>query len=154
MAFGGANEKDIFSTLKSSSPCVVYRGLLELRSNMTKIKGENEVLKLLVDFLGKPNEKILHVTLSILANYCLDSDCRNKVSTRDPNFGNEIPVLRAVTACSLVNEYERFVETWCPNFKHRIAKYSFTLNVKAGNSSEIFVCISQTTRCRISENPT
>jgi hypothetical protein len=122
MAFGGAQEKDIFLKLKSSSSCVVYNGLLELRSNITKIKGglktlrENEVLKLLVDFLHKPNEKILDVTLSILGNCCLDIDCRNEVSTRDPNFGNEIPVLRGVTACGLVNEYERFVETWCLNF--------------------------------------
>jgi hypothetical protein len=105
MAFGGAKEKDIFSKLKSSSSCVVYNGLLELRSNITKTKGglktlrDNEVLKVLVDFLHKPNEKILDVTLSILGNCCLDSDCRNEVSTRDYNFGNEIPVLRGVTAC-------------------------------------------------------
>jgi hypothetical protein len=74
MAFGGAKEKDIFSKLKSSSSNVVYNGLLELRSNITKTKGdlktlrENEVLKVLVDFLHKPNEKILDVTLSILGN--------------------------------------------------------------------------------------
>jgi hypothetical protein len=81
-------EKDIFSKLKSSSASVAYDGLLEIRSNITKTKEgykvlrENEVLKELVNFLHKPNEKILDVTLSILGNCCLDSDCRNEVSTR------------------------------------------------------------------------
>jgi hypothetical protein len=117
MAFGGAKEKDIFLKLKSSSSCVIYDGLLELRSNITKTKGglkalrENEVLKVLVDFLHKPNEKILDVTLSILGNCCLDSGCRNEVSTRNSNFGNEMQVLWGVTSCGLVNEYERFVVT-------------------------------------------
>jgi hypothetical protein len=89
MAFGGVQEKDTFSKLKSSSSCDVYNGLLELRSSITKTKGglktlgENDVLKVLVDFLHKPNEKILDVTLSILGNCCLDSDCRNEVSTRE-----------------------------------------------------------------------
>jgi hypothetical protein len=118
MAFGGAKEKDIFSKLKSSSSSVVYNGLLELRSNITKTKDlktlrENKVLKVLVKFLHKPDEKILDVTLSILDKCCLDSDCRKEVSTRDYIFGNEIPVLRDVTACHLVNEYERFVGICC-----------------------------------------
>lgn len=122
MAFGGAKDDYIFSKLKSSSSCVVYNGLLELRSNITKTKEglktlrENKVLKLLVDFLHRPNEKILDVTLSILGNCCLDSDCRNEVSTRDSNFGNEIPVFRRVTACGLRNEYERFVGTCYVHF--------------------------------------
>jgi hypothetical protein len=86
MAFGGAKERDIFSKLNSSSSCVVYDGLIELRSNITKTKGlkilrENEILKVLVDLLHKPNEKILDMSLSILGNCCLDSHCRNEVST-------------------------------------------------------------------------
>lgn len=87
MSFGEAKEEYIFSKLKSSSSCVVYNGLLELRSTITKTKEdlktfrEKGVLKLLVDFLHKPNEKILDMTLSILGNCCLDSDCRNEVST-------------------------------------------------------------------------
>jgi hypothetical protein len=86
MAFGGSKEGDIFSKLNSSSSCVVYDGLLELKSNITKTKDlqtlrENEILKVLVGLLHKPNEKILDMSLSILGNGCLDSHCRNEVST-------------------------------------------------------------------------
>jgi hypothetical protein len=88
MEFGGNKEKDIFSKLNSSSSCVVYDGLLELKSNVTKTKGlkalsENGILKVLVDFMHRPNEKILDMSLSILGNCCMDSHCRNEVSTCD-----------------------------------------------------------------------
>lgn len=79
-------KKHIFLKLKSSSSSVAYEGLLEIRSNIMKAKDgfkvlrENNILNELVSFLHKPNEKILDVTLSILGNCCLDSDCRNEVS--------------------------------------------------------------------------
>jgi hypothetical protein len=87
MAFGGTKDKNIFSKLNSTSSCVIYDGLLELRSDISKTKEgretliEHNVLKILVDFLRRPNEKILDVSLSVLGNCCMDSRCRNEVST-------------------------------------------------------------------------
>jgi hypothetical protein len=86
MALGSTREEDIFIKLKSSEFSVAYDGLLQIRSNITKTKEgyktlkENKVLKDLVNLLHNPNEKILDLTLSILGNCCLDSDCRNEVS--------------------------------------------------------------------------
>lgn len=86
MALEATKEKNIFSKLKSSESSVAYDGLLQIRSDITKTKEgfqtlrENKVLRDLVNLLHKPNEKILDVTLSILGNCCLDSDCRNEVS--------------------------------------------------------------------------
>jgi hypothetical protein len=86
MALESTKEEDIFSKLKSSESSVAYDGLLQIRSNITQTKEgyktlrENKVLRDLVNLLHKPNEKILDVTLSILGNCCLDSDCRNEVS--------------------------------------------------------------------------
>jgi hypothetical protein len=88
MALESTKEEDIFSKLKSSESSVAYDGLLQIRSTITKTKEgykilrENKVLRDLVNLLHKPNEKILDVTLSILGNCCLDSDCRNEVSVR------------------------------------------------------------------------
>lgn len=85
MALESTKEEDIFSKLKSSESSVAYDGLLQIRSNITQTKEgyktlrENKVLRDLVNLLHKPNEKILDVTLSILGNCCLDSDCRNEV---------------------------------------------------------------------------
>jgi hypothetical protein len=85
-ALESTREEDIFLKLKSSEPSVAYDGLRQIRSNITKTKEgyktlrENKVLKDLVNLLHKPNEKILALTLSILGNCCLDSDCRTEVS--------------------------------------------------------------------------
>ncbi|XP_069694987.1 armadillo repeat-containing protein 5 [Periplaneta americana] len=85
MSLNRATEKDVFLKLKSSSASVVYDGLLEIRSSVIKTREglkclrENLILRDLVKFLDKPNEKILDVTLSILGNCCLDKDCRNEV---------------------------------------------------------------------------
>jgi hypothetical protein len=87
MALDITKEKYTFLKLKSSSSSVAYDGLLEIRSSIMKTKEgckilrENKILHELVNFLHKPNEKILDLTLSILGNCCLDSDCRNEVST-------------------------------------------------------------------------
>jgi len=86
MALESTREEDIFLKLKSSESSVAYDGLLQIRSNITKTKEgyktlrENNALKDLVNLLHKPNEKILDLTLSVLGNCCLDSDCRNEVS--------------------------------------------------------------------------
>jgi len=86
MALESTREKDIFLKLKSSESSVAYDGLLQIRSNFAKTREgcktlrENNVLKDLVNLLHKSNEKILDLTLSVLGNCCLDSDCRNEVS--------------------------------------------------------------------------
>ncbi|XP_021941760.1 armadillo repeat-containing protein 5 [Zootermopsis nevadensis] len=85
MAQGINKDKHIFLKLKSSSSSIAYDGLVGIRSNIMKTKEgckilkENNILNELVNFLRKPNEKILDVTLSILGNCCLDNDCRNEV---------------------------------------------------------------------------
>ncbi|PSN52457.1 hypothetical protein C0J52_14981 [Blattella germanica] len=78
-------ETDIFLRLRSPSFSVAYEALLEIRSKILPMKdginllSNNGSLKDLVNFLQKPNEKILDVTLSILGNCCLKDGCRKKV---------------------------------------------------------------------------
>jgi hypothetical protein len=102
MALEITKERDIFFKLKSSSSSIAYDGLTEIRSNIIKTKEgfkilrENKILNELVNFLHKPNEKLLDVTLSILGNCCLDSDCRNEVSIRP------YVLLRPRVGCDLV----------------------------------------------------
>lgn len=45
-----------------------------------KLLKEKGGLKHIVKLLNRPNEKILNVALSILANCCLQEDCREFVS--------------------------------------------------------------------------
>lgn len=71
-----------FSRLRSPSSSHVFEALLEIRKfiakreNNVKVLLEKNVLKELVNILGKPNEKNLDLTLSILGNCCLEYDCR------------------------------------------------------------------------------
>ncbi|KAG8334865.1 Armadillo repeat-containing protein 5 [Homalodisca vitripennis] len=70
---------------KCSSSQSIYKLLVQIRTDVIK---EDEGIKLLRDkgglkrivkILTKPNEKILNVSLSILANCCLQEECREQV---------------------------------------------------------------------------
>lgn len=72
---------------KSSSSQSTYKLLVQIRTDVIKDKEGIKLLrdkgglKRIVRILSKPNEKILNVSLSILANCCLQDDCRVQVST-------------------------------------------------------------------------
>ena len=74
---------EFLSKLKSSS--ITYDDLVEIKSKVVntregaKLIIKNDLLKDLVNFMDKPNEKILDITLSILGNCCLDEDTRKEV---------------------------------------------------------------------------
>ncbi|KAK3919634.1 Armadillo repeat-containing protein 5, partial [Frankliniella fusca] len=76
----------IFKQLESPSSSTVLRGLVELRNKLLKsptgfqLFRENNGLKYLLRFVRKPNEKILDLTLSILANLCLEEFFRSQVA--------------------------------------------------------------------------
>ena len=85
------NYNDLISKLNSSSSSQIYKTLLNIRSDLSKTQEgiklltDKECLKILVNFINKPNEKILDVSLSILANCSLHNDIRTLVS---PKFFN------------------------------------------------------------------
>lgn len=80
------NCKDLISQLNSSSSSQIYKTLLTIRSDISKthegikLLTDKACLKILVNFLNKSNEKILDVSLSILANCSLHNDIRTLVN--------------------------------------------------------------------------
>lgn len=71
---------------KCSSTQSLYKVLVQIRTDLikesegVKLLKEKGGLKRIIKLLSKPNEKILNVALSILANCCLQEDCRDLVS--------------------------------------------------------------------------
>ena len=71
--------------LESTTSATVYKGLHDVRYKLLKspegvqLFRQNNGLKYLLRFVRKPNEKILDLTLSILANLCLEEHFRTKV---------------------------------------------------------------------------
>lgn len=72
---------------KCSSSQSLYKLLVQIRTDVIrddegiKLLKDSGSLKHIVKLLSKPNEKILNVSLSILANCCLQEDCREQVRT-------------------------------------------------------------------------
>lgn len=70
---------------KCSSSQSLYKLLVQIRTDVIredegiKLLRDSGGLKHIVKFLSKPNEKVLNVSLSILANCCLQEDCREQV---------------------------------------------------------------------------
>lgn len=71
---------------KSSSSQTTYKLLVQIRTDVIKDKEGIKLLKdkgglkRIVRILNKPNEKILNVSLSILANCCMQEECRDQVT--------------------------------------------------------------------------
>lgn len=70
---------------KCSSSQSLYKLLVQIRTDVIredegiKLLRDSGGLKHIVKCLSKPNEKVLNVSLSILANCCLQEDCREQV---------------------------------------------------------------------------
>ncbi|KAK7794826.1 hypothetical protein R5R35_005973 [Gryllus longicercus] len=80
--FGSSSVTSAFTHLKDSSNSVVFEALVIIRKfiakneHNVKVVREKNVLKDLVNILGKSNEKNLDITLSILGNCCLENESR------------------------------------------------------------------------------
>lgn len=72
--------------LNNSSSHVTYKALTQLRADASQNKSVDKYLceanafKILSKYLKLPNDKILTVALSILANSSLNEDCRKQVT--------------------------------------------------------------------------
>lgn len=80
------NVAELTKILNSSNPHrKIYHTLLRIHSEIipseTKFNEfkEHDGVKSVIQFLSKPNEKILNISLGILASCCSNEDCCNKV---------------------------------------------------------------------------
>lgn len=77
---------EILQILKSENPPrKIYNTLLRVHNDvithdtLSKEFKEKEGLNFIIQFLTRPNEKILNISLGILATCCADEDSCNKV---------------------------------------------------------------------------
>lgn len=78
--------KKLLDTLVSTnSQKKIYNTLLQVHSDVVKVQNdlnyfkENGGISFLVQFLSKPNEKMLNISLGILAECCIDFEGCKKV---------------------------------------------------------------------------
>jgi len=67
------SQKQTYNTLLA-----VYSDVITTQDGLRYFK-ECKGLECVIEFLSKPNERILNISLGILANCCVDEDCRKQV---------------------------------------------------------------------------
>lgn len=93
---------------KASSTEAIYRALVNIRTKLIQqpqgihILRTNEGLKYLLNYVTKPNMKILDISLSILGNCCLDAEVRREVK-RLKGITHIVTVLKGLEMGSIQN---------------------------------------------------
>ncbi|XP_054257867.1 armadillo repeat-containing protein 5 isoform X2 [Macrosteles quadrilineatus] len=112
----------LISQLEKCSSQSVYKHLVQIRTDVikdaegVKLLRERGGLKHIVRLLNKPNEKILNVSLSILANCCLQEECRDQVVSYGA-IPLIIPILKNINQDSIQSRACRLIGNLTQSYK-------------------------------------
>lgn len=142
-----ANILHTLKQLESTSSSIVFRSLQDLRSKLLKSPGDTQLFiennghKYLFRFIRKPNEKILDLTLSVLANLCLREEFRLKVAEENGMISHILSLVSHIQKDSIIGRTCRLIgnlatsKTIALKLHHKGAVPKLTETIKSKDNS-------------------